>query len=103
MVLDGRLDIQGAADVDLQMNIVAGSRRAVLIDLEKVTFLASIGMRTLLTAARAVKQRGGRICLFRPTDLVRRVLTTSGVDKMIPVDDQFDHAVAFLLTAPDLP
>jgi anti-anti-sigma factor len=102
VVLDGRLDIQGAAAIDLQMNVVAASRRAVLVDLEKVTFLASMGLRTLLTAAQTLKLRGGRICLFRPTELVRQVLTTSGVDKIVPVDDQFDRAVASLL-AGDLP
>jgi anti-anti-sigma factor len=102
VVLDGRLDIQGAETVDLQMSVVAGSRRAVLVDLENVTFLASMGLRTLLTAARTLRLRGGRMCLFRPTELVRQVLTTSGVDKMIPVEDLFDHAVTSLLVAADL-
>ena len=103
VALVGRLDIKGAEAVDLQMNVVAGSRQAVLVDLENVTFLASMGMRTLLTAARTLKRRGGRMCLFRPTELVRQVLTTSGIDKMIPVDDEFDHAVSALLAAADLP
>jgi anti-anti-sigma factor len=101
VTLDGRLDIQGAAAVDLQMNVVAGSRAAVLIDLEQVTFLASMGVRTLLTAAHTLKRRGGRLCLYRPTELVRQVLATSGVDRVIPVDDQFEHAVASLLATAD--
>ena len=101
VILDGRLDIQGAEAIDLQMNIVASSRRAVLVDLEQVTFLASMGLRTLVSAAQTLKMRGGRMCLFRPNDLVEQVLVSSGVDKMIPVAHQFDQATTALLVAAD--
>ena len=44
--LDGRLDIAGAQAVDLKMNIIAGSAKKLLIDLEKVSFLGSMGSNT---------------------------------------------------------
>ena len=42
VVLDGRLDIEGAAAVDLRMNVIAGSKKAVLVDLQQVSFLGSM-------------------------------------------------------------
>ena len=36
VILDGKLDIEGAAAIDLKMNIIAGSRKAVLVDLQQV-------------------------------------------------------------------
>ncbi len=38
VALDGRMDIQGAAAVDMKMNLVAGSSKKLLIDLRKGLF-----------------------------------------------------------------
>jgi len=37
VTLDGRLDIEGASSVDLKMNLIAGSRNAVLVDLQRAS------------------------------------------------------------------
>lgn len=42
VALDGRMDIAGAAVVDLKMNLIAGSAKKLLIDLQKVDFLGSM-------------------------------------------------------------
>lgn len=96
VILDGRLDIEGAAAVDLQMNVIAGSKRAVLVDLQKVSFLGSMGLRALVAPARAIKSRGGKIVLFGPNELVEKVLKTSCVDTLIPVHHELESAIAAL-------
>ncbi len=66
VVLDGRLDIVGAAAVDLKMNIIAGSAKKLLIDLEKVTFLGSMGLRSIVIPSRvrfiAAEANGRPLC-----------------------------------------
>ena len=96
VVLYGRLDIAGAAAVDLQMNVIAGSRKAVLIDLQKVTFLGSMGLRSLVAPARAIKSRGGKVVLFGPSEMVESVLKTSGIDSLIPIHHELPSAMAAL-------
>jgi anti-anti-sigma factor len=96
VVLDGRLDIEGAAGVDLEMNIISGSKKAVLVDLQGVSFLASMGLRALLIPARNIKRRGGKIVLFGPNAMVEKVLKTSGVDTMIPIYHDLQSAIAAL-------
>lgn len=96
VILEGRLDIEGAASVDLQMNVIAGSRRAVLLDMQKVSFLGSMGLRALVAPARAIKGHGGKMVIFAPTELVEKVLKTSGVDTMIPIHHEFQAAIAAL-------
>ena len=96
VILEGRLDIEGAASVDLQMNVIAGSRKAVLLDMQNVSFLGSMGLRALVAPARAIKSRGGRKVIFGPTELVEKVLKTSGVDTMIPIHHEFQAAIAAL-------
>lgn len=94
VVLEGRLDIAGAAAVDTQMNTIAGSSRAVIVDMRKVTFLGSMGIRALTIPAHAINGRGGKIAIFGPNDLVEKVLKAGGVDRLIPIHQDFQNAVA---------
>jgi anti-anti-sigma factor len=96
VVLDGRLDIEGAAAVDKQMNVIAGSQKLVLVDLQKVTFLGSIGLRALVIPARTIKNRGGKVVFFGPNEMVEKVLKTSGIDTLIPVHHEMQSALAAL-------
>ena len=93
VILDGKLDIEGAAAIDLKMNVIAGSRKAVLVDLQKVSFLGSMGLRALVAPARAIKGRGGKMVLFGPNELVEKVLKTSGTDTLIPVHHELQSAL----------
>ena len=96
VILDGRLDIEGAAAVDLKMNVIAGSKKAVLVDMQQVSFLGSMGLRALVAPARAIKSRGGKIVLFGPNESVEKVLKTSGVDTLIPIHHELQSALAAL-------
>jgi anti-anti-sigma factor len=96
VALDGRMDIAGAALVDLKMNIIAGSANKLLIDLGKVEFLGSMGLRSIVIPARAVKSRGGKVVLFAPNEMVESVLKTSGIDTLLPVYHDLDAAIAEL-------
>jgi anti-anti-sigma factor len=96
IVLDGRLDIAGASAVDLKMNLIAGNTDNVLIDLQKVSFIGSMGVRTLVTPARTIQRRGGKVVLFAPTELVEAVLKTSGIDAIFPIHHELGDALAAL-------
>jgi anti-sigma B factor antagonist len=96
IILDGRLDIQGAAAVDLKMNVIAGSKKTVLLDLQNVSFLGSMGLRSLVMPAKAIKSRGGKMVIFGPNELVEEVLRTSSVDMLIPIHHELESALAAL-------
>jgi anti-anti-sigma factor len=96
VILDGRLDIAGAAAVDLKMNVIAGSKKTVLLDLQNVSFLGSMGLRSLVIPARAIKSRGGKMVIFGPNQLVEEVLKTSSVDTLIPIHHDLESAMAAL-------
>jgi len=93
VILEGSLDIAGAQAIDLKMNLVAGSSRKVLVDLEKVSFIGSMGLRTLILPARAVSSKGGKIVLFGPTPLVADILKTSGLDTVVPIYHDYQAAL----------
>lgn len=92
--LDGRLDIPGAGAIDLRFSALTGSRRSVVVDLSRVTFLASMGMRLLLMGAKTMASKGGRLVLYAPDANVEKVLATAGLDTVIPIHHEQDGAVA---------
>lgn len=94
VVLQGRLDIEGAAAVDMRMNVIAGTSNAVVVDLQQVTFLGSMGIRALTIPAHVIKGRGGKIAIFGPNELVEKVLRAGGVDRVIPIHHDLQNAIA---------
>lgn len=96
VLLDGRLDIEGAAQIDLRMNVLAGSARALLIDLSHVSFLGSMGLRSLIVPAQAVHRRGGKVALFGPVPMVEQVLKASNMHLVLPIFHELDEAVTAL-------
>jgi anti-sigma B factor antagonist len=91
--LVGRLDILGAEQIDLRFSTICGSRKKVIVDLSDVSFLASMGMRTILIGAKAVGARGGKIVLLKPTPKVEEVLTTANINTLIPLVHDLDAAI----------
>ena len=83
--LAGRMDYAGATAIDAQFMEIARREKFMLVDLAKVNFLASMGIRTLIMAAKALKERDGKMILFSPETMVAVVLKTSGTDILIPV------------------
>ena len=92
--LSGRIDIAGAAEIDLPMSVVGGSRRAVVIDLTDVAFMASLGLRSLVMAGKAILSKGGRVVLLAPSPPVEDVIRSSGVDELLPVHATWEAAAA---------
>src|SRR5215469_6072744 len=98
--LEGRMDIEGAAQVDLRMNIIAGSAKRLLIDLSHVSFIGSMGLRSLVVPAQAVRRRGGKVVLLSPVPLVEQVLQSSRINDIIPVVHDLDSALSVLEAQP---
>lgn len=97
IILDGRLDIAGASAIDVQFNAVAASHKAVVVDLTRVSFLASMGIRTLLLAAKTVQRRGGTMILLNPVEQVERVLEVMGMTELMPIYRDKEAALAAAL------
>jgi anti-anti-sigma factor len=98
--LAGRMDLEGTRAIDQQFAFATSTQPLKLaVDLSNVSFVASIGLRTLLTAARAQAGRGGRMVLVAPNEMVRKVLETAGIDSIVPILDDWASAQARLQAA----
>ncbi|HSO84837.1 STAS domain-containing protein [Thiocapsa sp.] len=97
IVLDGRLDVEGTQAIDMKFTALTATKQAaILVDMSRVSFLASIGMRTLLSCAKAASKRGGKLVLLNPQPMVKAVLDRSGVATLIPVYEDLAAAMEAL-------
>ena len=95
--LTGRMDATGSQEIETRFTeLTSQPGLAVVVDLSQVQFLASIGIRTLLVYAKALKGHGGRMVLLKPDPGVARVLEVSGLDTLIGVFRNLDDACAAL-------
>ena len=98
--LDGRMDLEGTRAIDQKFAFATSTQPLRLaVDLSNVSFVASIGLRTLLTAARAQAGRGGKMVLVAPNDVVRQTLEIAGIDKVVPIFEDWESARARLQAA----
>jgi anti-anti-sigma factor len=87
IVLTGRLDGPGTAEIAPRLAALAtAAKQRVIVDLTGVSFLASVGIRAVLTSAKAAQQNGGRMVLFvGGNPAVIRTLEATGIDALIPM------------------
>jgi anti-anti-sigma factor len=87
ILISGRLDTEGTDSIASRLiELAGGTQKAVVVDLSHVLFLASIGLGALISSAKAVQRRGGKLALVaEKSSPVMMSLSASGVDKLIPV------------------
>jgi len=87
IVISGQLDMAGTDSIASQLvELTAAPKKGVVVDLCAVKFLASIGIRALITSAKAVQQRGGKMVLVvRAGSTVTMSIEATGIDELIPV------------------
>ncbi len=90
--LAGRMDAQGTEEIAPEFLDYACSQRSVIVDMSAVGFLASMGIRTLVLAAKAVSRRGGKMVLLSPDANVTKILEMSSIDSLIPIHRSLDEA-----------
>ena len=100
IALAGRMDSAGTQEIDLRFTALTATRAAlIVVDLSQVSFLASIGIRSLLLSARALSRRGGRMVLASPQPRVEEVLKVAGIDTLISIYADVGSACVALKTA----
>jgi anti-anti-sigma factor len=93
--LNGRLDMKGTGEIELRFtSLTATNDVQVVVDMSGVDFVASIGMRLLVSCAKANAARGGQLVLASLRPLVRESLETAGISSLIPLfaDEQSARA-----------
>jgi anti-anti-sigma factor len=88
------MDTVSAPDFEKQIDawIAQGETRFV-VDMTKLDYISSAGLRSLMLAARNATCRGGRLCCCALQGVVKKVFDISGFAKLLPVYESVQDAV----------
>ena len=72
--------------------------KAMILDLEDLTYISSAGLRVMLLVAKTVQKQRGRLVVCSLSESVRNLFEISGFDKIIDVYASRDDAIAEVRT-----
>ena len=96
VALIGRLDLAGVQKIEINfLQNTSARKKPTIVDLSGVTFMASLGMRMLLTSAKTLRTANAKLVLMNPQPMVDDMLKAAGIDKVMPL--AHDEATALQL------
>ena len=88
VALVGELDLSTVAKVQEELRRVeASSPATVVVDLSKLTFLDSTGLRCIVTADERAREEGRRMVIVRGPDAVQRVFAITRLEERLEMVD----------------
>jgi anti-sigma B factor antagonist len=87
VTLDGEIDASTAGAVQQQILVLAQAEVRLLLDMTRVSYMSSAGLRVLLSVYRQVDARKGKIVLVGLAEGIRDTMDTTGFLKFFTVRD----------------
>lgn len=87
--MSGELDLASAEELEAHLKQLESSEPDVLVlDLRKLEFMDSTGLRTVIAADARARERGARLVVVRAPDEVDRVFRLTRMDQHLEVVDE---------------
>ena len=93
----GRIDSEAAFYFESATNLLINDmNRNVILDLSKLVYINSAGLRSIILSAQKTRSLGGALILYGLTGSIERVFRISGFDKVLGNYTNMDSAVSEL-------
>jgi anti-sigma B factor antagonist len=84
--LAGRLDTANVNELEHHFTTgIMPKAQNTVVDLSNVSFIASLGIRMLLTTARGLASRGAKFVMFGANPAVMEIFETTALSDIIPI------------------
>ena len=95
MTVNGHVDSQTATQLDDALSALASKgTNKIVVNLGELAYMSSAGVRALVKAAKAMKAAGGELKLAAMPEMVKSVMYTVGLDKIVNLYATVDEAMA---------
>ncbi len=92
--ISGRVDSSTAPQLEQTLEDRMGEgRHSLVLEMSDVNYLSSAGLRTLVSALRACKKKGGDVRIANPSERVSEVMALAGLDSLFTMYDDVTMAV----------
>ena len=90
--LSGDIDMLSAPNFAAASIHLDGAAARIVFDMAEVTFMDSAGLSVLAGTMRRLERTGGSLRLRRPSRQVRQILTISGLDQLLTIEESLSAA-----------
>lgn len=93
----GRVDGHNAREFESALHATLGQNdRALILDMQSLSYISSAGLRVILMAAKRLQSRGGSFSVCSLSDSIDEVFEISGFNRIIPTHATRSEALAAL-------
>jgi len=94
LLVSGRMDAENAPQFEEQCRAcIAEGVTGVVVDLGALTYVSSMGLRSFVSVAKTLQDKGGALRICRLTGLVKQVFEITGLARAFPVYDSVEAAL----------
>ncbi len=94
LAFEGRLDTQTSPDAQQQLTrLIEEGETKILVNLEKLDYISSAGLRVLLAVAKQLKTTDGELRICSLNEVVKEVFDISGFDMILPISASESEAL----------
>jgi len=97
IAIKGRLDADSSPEAEkVVKEALEGQSTRVLFNLGALEYLSSAGLRVLLSTAKEMRRREGKIVLCSLNEFVKEIFEVSGFQSLIPIVDSVESGIEVL-------
>ena len=94
-IILGRIDSSNADEFQRALETgINSTDQALLLDVERVSYISSAGLRISLIMAKKFNEPGKQFGICSLSDPVREIISASGFDQIIPIYESQDAAIS---------
>ncbi len=93
-LVSGRMDAENAPQFEEQCRAwIAEGLTGLVVDLGKLTYISSMGLRSFISVAKTLQEKGGALRICRLSGLVKQVFEITGLLGLFPVYESVEAAL----------
>ena len=97
IAIKGRLDADSSLEAEqVVKEALGGDTNRLLFNLGELEYLSSAGLRVLLSAAKEMRRRDGKIVLCALNEFVKEIFEVSGFQSLIPITESVESGIETL-------
>jgi len=91
--ISGSIDSKTAPDLQQNILDIVADTSKIILDLTKVSFVSSAGLRVLLMVYRQLKAKDGKVVLVGVSDEIKDVMFMTGFITFFAIEETVDEAI----------
>ena len=78
--------------IEVVNDAIQNGRRHAIIDISELRYMNSSGIGVLITMMTKFRNKGGEVCLMRPSESVQKLLIITKLNNIFQIVDSYEEA-----------